>query len=55
MSPPPPQVIVERMMSYLRSVSDEHIRKDIVRRVSELAEKYAPDPHWFIGVMSEVR
>ena len=40
------QVIVERMMSYLRSTTDEHIKKDIVRKVrgvsvSELAE-YTP-------------
>ena len=27
------QVIVERMMSYLRSTTDEHIKKDIVRKV----------------------
>ena len=29
----PAQVIVERMMSYLRSTTDEHIKKDIVRKV----------------------
>ncbi|GAX83960.1 hypothetical protein CEUSTIGMA_g11384.t1 [Chlamydomonas eustigma] len=48
------EVIVERMMSYLRTTTDEHIKKDIVRRVSELAERYAPSPTWFIAVVSEV-
>ena len=28
------EVIVERMMGYLRTATDEHIRRDIVRRVS---------------------
>jgi len=48
------EVIVERMMSYLRTTIDEHIRRDISRKVSELAERYAPSPTWFMTVISEV-
>mmetsp|Transcript_32614 Transcript_32614/g.72040 ORF Transcript_32614/g.72040 Transcript_32614/m.72040 type:complete len:1058 (+) Transcript_32614:132-3305(+) len=48
------EVIVEKMMMYLRSTSDDHIKRDIVRKVSELAERYAPSPSWFITVVSEV-
>lgn len=48
------EVIVEKMMNYLRTATDEHIKRDIARKVSELAERYAPDPSWFIGVVSEV-
>eukprot|EP00199_Chlamydomonas_sp_CCMP681_P000084 CAMPEP_0119112054 /NCGR_PEP_ID=MMETSP1180-20130426/38536_1 /TAXON_ID=3052 ORGANISM="Chlamydomonas cf sp, Strain CCMP681" /NCGR_SAMPLE_ID=MMETSP1180 /ASSEMBLY_ACC=CAM_ASM_000741 /LENGTH=978 /DNA_ID=CAMNT_0007099373 /DNA_START=53 /DNA_END=2989 /DNA_ORIENTATION=+ len=48
------EVIVERMMGYLRTVSDDHIKRDIARKVAELAERYAPSPSWFIRVVSEV-
>ncbi|MEW5297695.1 MAG: hypothetical protein WDW36_000882 [Sanguina aurantia] len=48
------EVIVERMMTYLRTATDEHVRRDIVRKVSDLAERYAPTPTWFITVVSEV-
>ncbi|PNW83178.1 hypothetical protein CHLRE_06g310000v5 [Chlamydomonas reinhardtii] len=48
------QVIVEKMMSYLATCSDEHIRRDIVRKVSDLAERYAPSPSWFVATISEV-
>ncbi|KAF5840736.1 adaptin N terminal region-domain-containing protein [Dunaliella salina] len=48
------EVIVERMMGYLRTSIDEHIRRDISRKVSELAERYAPSPTWFMTVISEV-
>ena len=34
--------------------SDEHIRADVATRVSELAERYAPDNHWFIDTMNRV-
>eukprot|EP00798_Chlamydomonas_sp_ICE-L_P014262 gene14262-20235_t len=48
------EVIVEKMLSYLRGATDEHIRRDIARKVSELAERYAPSPKWFIAIVSEV-
>lgn len=48
------QVIVERLIGYLRGCSDEHVRKHIATNVAELAERYAPDTTWFIGIMAEV-
>ncbi|EFJ52222.1 hypothetical protein VOLCADRAFT_87158 [Volvox carteri f. nagariensis] len=47
-------VIVDKMMGYLGSCTDEHIRKDIVRKVCDLAERYAPSPAWFVTTISEV-
>ncbi|GFR52797.1 hypothetical protein Agub_g15417, partial [Astrephomene gubernaculifera] len=48
------QVITDKMMGYLATCSDEHIRRDIVRKVSDLAERYAPSPAWFVSTLSEV-
>ncbi|KAJ9511423.1 hypothetical protein QJQ45_029917 [Haematococcus lacustris] len=49
------EVIVERMMQYLREgTPDQHIRRAIVHKVSDLAERYAPSPAWFIKVLTEV-
>ncbi|GLC48271.1 hypothetical protein PLESTB_000077700 [Pleodorina starrii] len=48
------QVIVDKMMGYLSSCTDEHIRRDIVRKVCDLAERYAPSAAWFVTTISEV-
>jgi hypothetical protein len=52
------QVVVERLMAFLRSTScggDEVLRRHIASQIVELAEKYAPDTAWYIRVMAEVR
>ncbi|KAG2486441.1 hypothetical protein HYH03_014888 [Edaphochlamys debaryana] len=48
------QVIVDKMMGYLGTCSDDHIRRDVVRKVCDLAERYAPSPAWFVTTLSEV-
>ncbi len=51
------QVVVERLMAFLRSAScggDEVMRRHIAGQIVELAEKYAPDTSWYIRVMAEV-
>ncbi|KAF6264582.1 ARM repeat-containing protein [Scenedesmus sp. NREL 46B-D3] len=51
------QVVVERLMAFLRSSAcggDELLRRHISGQVVDLAEKYAPDTTWFVGVMAEV-
>ncbi|XP_059391980.1 AP-4 complex subunit epsilon-1-like [Carassius carassius] len=45
-------VIVEKMLDFLRSCNDEHTTIHLVGKVSELAEKYAPDNSWFIQTMN---
>ena len=49
------QVIVEKMMEYLRSVSDDTQKLDAVNRIHELAERFAPDTQWFLDVMNQAR
>jgi hypothetical protein len=51
------QVVVERLMAFLRSTAcggDEMLRRHIAGQIVDLAEKYAPDTTWFVGVMAEV-
>ncbi len=48
------QVIVEKMVEYLRSVTDDVAKADVVQRIGDLAERYAPDTQWFIDTMNQV-
>jgi hypothetical protein len=50
----PSQVIVEKMVEYLRGVTDDVAKADVVQRISDLAERYAPDTQWFIDTMNQV-
>ncbi|CAD7698737.1 unnamed protein product [Ostreobium quekettii] len=46
------EVVVDKLISYLETCADQHIKQDICRRVSELAERYAPDNQWYIETMT---
>ena len=48
------QVIAEKMMEYLRSVTDDTQKLDAVMRIHELAERFAPDTQWFLDIMTQV-
>ena len=48
-------VIVDKMMKYLKNTSlESHSRKDILVKITELAEMYAPDKGWFIKIMNNL-
>nr|XP_023991398.1 AP-4 complex subunit epsilon-1 [Salvelinus alpinus] len=47
-------VIVEKMLEFLRLTCDDYSTIDLVGKVAELAEKYAPDHVWFIQTMNSV-
>ena len=42
------------MTEFLRSATDRHTREETVSRISELAERYAPNTQWFIDTMNAV-
>ena len=48
------QVIVDKMIDYLRGTTDEVTKTDVVRRIGELAERFAPDTQWFLDTMNQV-
>ena len=49
------QVIVDKMMDYLRGTSDDVQKLDVVKRIHELAERFAPDMQWFLDTMNQAR
>eukprot|EP00854_Cymbomonas_tetramitiformis_P010505 gene10505-12428_t len=48
------EVIVERMIQYLKAATDPLTKADTVSKVIELAERYAPTNQWFISTVNEV-
>lgn len=44
------EVIVDRMISYMISINDNHYKTYIASRCVELAEQFAPSNQWFIQV-----
>ena len=47
-------VITDRLITYLRQTRDEYIRSDLVARITQLAERFAPDNQWFLQTMNAV-
>ncbi|XP_040602172.1 AP-4 complex subunit epsilon-1 [Mesocricetus auratus] len=47
-------VIVQKMLDYLHQSKEEYIIINLVGKIAELAEKYAPDNVWFIQTMNAV-
>ena len=47
-------VITEKLIGYLRHTRDEYIRSDLVSKVTQLAERFAPDNLWFIQTMNDI-
>lgn len=49
------QVIVEKMIEYLRGTTDDVRKADVVKRIADLAETFAPDSQWYIDIMNQVK
>ncbi|XP_019712523.1 AP-4 complex subunit epsilon-1 isoform X2 [Hippocampus comes] len=47
-------VIVEKLLDFLRTSKDDYTTIDLMGKVAEVAEKYAPDNKWFIATMNTV-
>jgi AP-4 complex subunit epsilon-1 len=49
------QVITDKLMVFLKNTSiDSHLKAELVVKVTEVAEKFAPDTRWFLNVMNLV-
>ncbi|KAK9809765.1 hypothetical protein WJX73_004225 [Symbiochloris irregularis] len=48
------EVIVGKMMDYLRATSDDVQKLDAVKRIHELAERFAPDMQWFLDTLNQM-
>ena len=47
-------VICSKLIEYLESVTDQFIRGDLARKITEIAEKHAPNHDWFLETVSRV-
>ena len=49
------EVIVDKMMNYLKHTTLEtQSKKDILQKITELTERFAPNKTWFIKVMNDL-
>ncbi|XP_001641922.2 AP-4 complex subunit epsilon-1 isoform X2 [Nematostella vectensis] len=48
------ETVCDKFLQHLRHTNDAHFRSELVARVTELAERYAPDNSWYILTMNEV-
>ena len=49
------EIIVDKMMKYLKKTTLEiQSKKDILQKIIELTERFAPDKNWFIKIMNEL-
>jgi AP-4 complex subunit epsilon-1 len=47
-------VIVEKLTGFLRANTDAFLRAELVGRISQLAEKYAPSHAWYLQIMNSL-
>jgi len=48
------ETISTKMIDYLKSSNDDFLRKDLVSKITGLAERYAPSNEWYIQTMARV-
>ncbi len=48
------EVIVGKLLEHLRGANDEFLRGDLVSRITQVAERFAPSNEWYITTMTTV-
>jgi len=49
------EVITDKLMGFINSDSlDRHTRVEIVKRMLEISEKYAPDSSWYMETVRKI-
>lgn len=47
-------VVVDKLTFHMRTSVDMHLRQELVQRITSLAERFAPDNHWYLSTMNTV-
>lgn len=47
-------IITERMLSFLRATHEDFIKRDLVVKITQIAERFSPNNLWFLKTMNEV-
>eukprot|EP00397_Hematodinium_sp_SG-2012_P004969 GEMP01004985.1.p1 GENE.GEMP01004985.1~~GEMP01004985.1.p1 ORF type:complete len:979 (+),score=207.70 GEMP01004985.1:87-3023(+) len=48
------EVIADKLLYHLKISVDAHLRRELVQRITALAERYAPNNEWYVSVMNQV-
>mmetsp|Transcript_23436 Transcript_23436/g.43151 ORF Transcript_23436/g.43151 Transcript_23436/m.43151 type:complete len:1067 (-) Transcript_23436:48-3248(-) len=48
------EVVVDKLTFHLKTSVDEHLRRDLVQKVTSLAERFAPNNEWYLQTMNTV-
>jgi AP-4 complex subunit epsilon-1 len=48
------EFIVEKLLSFLSTASDDHFRTDLVGQITQCAERFAPSNAWYVQTMVHV-
>lgn len=48
------EVVAEKLTSNLRTSVDLHLRRELVERITSLAERFAPNNEWYVNTMNTV-
>lgn len=47
-------VVVDKLTFHLRTSVDTHLRRELVQRITSLAERFAPNNEWYVTTMNDV-
>ena len=48
------EFIVDKMLTSLGAANDDHFRTDLVNRITQCAERFAPSNAWYVNTMVRV-
>ncbi|CAN0149167.1 unnamed protein product, partial [Ectocarpus sp. 8 AP-2014] len=48
------EFIADKLLSFLEQGTDSFWRQDLVNRITQCAERFAPSNSWYVGVMTKV-
>ena len=48
------QVVIEKMLDFLKKTTDEYFQVILINRVNDLAERFAPNPSWYIKTITQL-
>ena len=48
------ETIVDKLLNHLRTATDPLFKKELVNKITQLAERYCPNHEWYINIMSAV-
>lgn len=47
-------VVIERMLTHLTSSIDAHFKRDLILKICQLAEQFAPSNEWYLSTINQV-